>query len=129
MAHELTPKATRAALPVDEVIRRLDASFAHVELDVDRASRDLSDSLRYMAGVGPPQFADEDIQRARRSLGRSVHVVIADDAKADLAYVSFLLEPEYEKIFIDYESAEHENASRELVQRLARILDYDAEVV
>src|SRR5262245_64565261 len=100
MANELTPKAERRALPIDEITRRLRESFGHVELDEDRASRELSDSVRYMAGVGSPHFTDEDIQSARQSIGHSVYVVIADDANAALAYLSFLLAPEHEKIFI-----------------------------
>jgi len=128
MAHELTPKAGRPPLSIDDIARRLRESFGHVELDADRASRELSDSMRYMAGAGAPHFNDEDIRRARRSMGRAVFVVIGDDANA-LAYLAFLLEPEHEKIFIDYESGAHEDASRELLERLARVLDYDAELV
>jgi hypothetical protein len=129
MAHELTPKNGRAPLPIDEIIRRLQRSFAHVELDVERASRELEDSLRYMAGVGAPHFDGDDIARARRAIGRSAYVVVADDPNADVAYLSFLLEPEHEKIFISYESGRHEEASRELRERLARVLDYEMELV
>jgi hypothetical protein len=49
MAHELTPKADRPSLPLDEIIRRLQDSFEHVELDVERASRSLEErSPRHM---------------------------------------------------------------------------------
>ena len=129
MAHELTPKEGRAPLTIDEIVRRLQYSFAHVELDVERASRELEHSWRYMAGVGGPHFDDEDIARARRAIGRSVYVVVADDPNADLAYLSFLLEPEHEKIFISYESGRHEEESRDLRERLARVLDYEMELV
>jgi hypothetical protein len=129
MAHELTPKPQRPPLPIDEIIRRLNNSFGHVELDVERASRELRNSMRYMAGTGPPHFDDEDIGRARQAIGRSVSVVLADDANSDLAYLSFLLEPDDERIFIGYESGAHEDASRELLERLARVLDYELELV
>jgi len=129
MAHELTPKADGSPLPADEIIRRLHDSFAHVELDVEAASRDLEESLRYMARAGGPHYDNEDIERARRSIGRSACVTLADDPNTDLAYLSFILEPDHEKIFIDYESGRHEEASRELRERLARILDYEMELV
>jgi len=129
MAHALTPKADASALPMEDIIRRLHESFAHVELDAERASRELEERARYMAGVGAPHYDDEDVKRSRRSIGRSVYVVLADDPRADLAYISFLLEPEDESIFIDYESGRHEAASRELRERLARVLDYEIELV
>jgi hypothetical protein len=129
MAHELTPRPGRPPLPIDEIIRRLNHSFAHVDLDVERASRELQDSVRYMARTGPPHFDQEDLERTRRAIGRSVYVVVAEDADHDLAYLSFLLEPEHEKIFISYESGGHEDAARDLLERLARVLDYEMELV
>ena len=131
MAHELTPKADNPPLPVDEVIRRLRDSFAQVQVDVERASRELEESARYMARAGGPHFSKEDIDRARRLIGHAAYVIIADDAGTDLdlMYLSFLLEPEHERIFIDYESVMHEERSRELRERLARALDYDVELV
>jgi hypothetical protein len=123
MAHELTPKANRPPLPIDEIIRRLRESFRRVELDVERASRELQESVRYMAGTGRPHYDADDLARARHAIGRAVYVSLADEASAGAAYLSFLLEPEHEKIFIDYESGMHEEASRELRDRLARILD------
>ena len=129
MAHELTPKGERPPLPIEEIIRRLNDSFGHVELDAEQASRELQDGVRYMARTGPPHFDNEDMERTRRSIGRSVSVVLADDANTHLAYLSFLLEPEHERIFIGYESGAHEDASRELLERLARVLDYEMELV
>src|SRR5262245_65943949 len=104
MAHELTPTTGRPTLVTDEIIRRLQLSFEHVELDVEKASRQLRESVQHMARVGGPHFDSEVIERARRSIGRAVYVTVSDDINADLAYVSFLLEPEHEKIFIEYES-------------------------
>ena len=129
MAHELTPKANRPPLPIDEIIRRLRESYRHVELDVERASRELDESARYMAGTGWPHYDAADIARSRQAIGRAVYVSLADDANAGLAYLSFLLEPEHDKIFIAYESGVHEEESRALRDRLARILDYDIELV
>jgi hypothetical protein len=129
MAHELTPKADNPPLPVDEIIRRLGDSFAHLQVDVEHASRKLEESARYMAGAGGPHFSKEDIDRTRRLVGYAAYVIIADDPDTDLVYLSFLLEPEHERIFIDYESGVHEERSHELRERLARTLDYNVELV
>ena len=129
MAHELTPKAGSPPLPVDEIVRRLQASFAHVELDVERATDSLKESIRHMTRTGGPHFTDEDIDRERRLIGHAVFVVLADDPHAGLAYLDFILEPDHEKIFIAYESGRHEDACRDLRERLARVLDYDVELV
>jgi hypothetical protein len=52
MAHELKPKADNPPLPVDEIVRRLRALFAHVQVDVERASRELEANARYMVRAG-----------------------------------------------------------------------------
>jgi hypothetical protein len=129
MAHELTPKPGNTPLPFEEVIRRVRDSFIHVQLDEDRASQELTESVRYMARTGSPHFTNEDIERARRSIGRAVHVTIVDERGSDLAYLSFLLEPDDDTIFLAYQSATHEEMSRDLRERLARVLDYEIELV
>jgi hypothetical protein len=129
MAYELSPKADRRPLPMDAIVRLLQNSFAHVELDVERASRSLQESARHMARTGPPHFSKEDIERERGLIGRAVFVVLADDPKTDLAYLDFMLEPDHEKILIGYESRMHEEASRGLRERLAQVLDYEIELV
>jgi hypothetical protein len=129
MAHELSPKTDRPALSIDEVIRRLKGAFVYVELDVDEASRQLRESLQYMARAAAPHYNSEDIERARRSIGRAVYVTVSDDINVELRYLSFLLEPEHEKIFIDYESGMQEEASHALRARLVSILDYHIEPV
>lgn len=130
MSHELWPKADRAPLPVDEVIRRLRDSFAHVEVDVEEASSHLEEEIRHMLRmVGEYRPSSEEIERVRRSIGRAVYVVLADGSDTDDTYLSFLLEPEHECILISYESGGHEEASRELRERLAQVLDYDMELV
>ena len=129
MAHELTPKAGSPPLSVDEIVRRLQASFAHVEVDVDRATQSLEESIRHMRRTGGPHFTEHDIERERRLIGHAVFVVVADQPQTDVAYLDFILEPDHEKIFIAYESGRHEKASRPLRERLAHVLDYDIELV
>lgn len=131
MSHELWPKADHAPLPIEEIIRRLRDSFAHVEIDVEEASRHLEEEIRHMMRTsgGDSPWNREEIEQARQSIGRAVYVVLADDPHTDATYLSFLLEPEHERIFISYESGRHEDASRELRERLARVLDYDLELV
>lgn len=129
MAHELTPKPGNPSLAIDEVVRRLRHAFSHVVLDEQRASDELKRSAQYMARVGSPHFQRQDIERARQSIGRASYVTIGDEADADRAYLSFLLEPEHEKIFVSYESSAHEERSRDLCERLASALDYEMEIV
>ena len=129
MAHELTPKPGNASLTMDEVIRRLRNGFSYVRVDEQRASEGLNASVQYLARVGHPHFSREDIDRARQSIGRASYVIVADDPNTDLAYLSFLLEPEHETIFISYESGVHEDRSRDLRERLASVLDYEIELV
>jgi len=129
MAHELTPKPQNPPLPFDEVVRRLRDSFAHIELAEGRAAQELNERARYMARTGWPHFKAEDIERERHLVGRATYVVVADDPNTDLAYLSFMLEPDHEKIFIDYESRAHEEISTGLRERLARVLDYEIELV
>jgi hypothetical protein len=115
---------------MDEIIRRLHESFAHVEVDVEEASSHLEEEIRHMLRmVGEYRPSSEEIERVRRSIGRAVYVVLADGPDTDGTYLSFLLEPEHECILISYESGRHEEASRELRERLARVLDYDMELV
>ena len=130
MSHELWPKADRPSLPLDEVLRRLRDSFARVEVDVEEATRQLEEEVRQMLNqVGEYRATSEEIERVRRSIGRAVYVVLADGDDRDSACLSFLLEPEHERIFISYESDRQEEASRDLRERLARVLDYDMELV
>ncbi len=129
MAHELIPKPDKPALSFDEVMRRLRDSFAHVELDTALASRQLEESAQHMARTGSPHFSQEDVDRARRLIGHASYVIVADDASTKGAYLSFLLEPDHESIFIAYESRTHEEMSQALRERLARVLDYDVELV
>lgn len=131
MSHELWPKADGASLPIDEIIRRLRDSFAHVEIDVEEASRQLEEEIRQLLRTGGESNPSnsEEIDRVRRLIGRAVYVVLADGSNPDGAYLSFLLEPEHERIFIGYESGRHEEASRELREQLSRVLDYDMELV
>lgn len=129
MAHELTPKPDRPPLPVEEILQRLRSSFAHVEADVERASRSLEEQIRHMRRVGGPHFTAQDIEDAKRMIGRAVLVVLADDPNSDDAYLDFILEPDHERIFIGYESEVHEDASAALRERLAQVLDYDIELV
>jgi hypothetical protein len=54
---------------------------------------------------------------------------LSDDFNTNLAYLDFILEPDHEKILIDYQSGMHEEASRGLRERLAHVLDYEIELV
>jgi hypothetical protein len=129
MAQELIPKPGQPLLPIDEVTRRLKATFKHVKLDGECASKNIEESIQFMTEArarGAIGYSDEQIERAKRSIGHSVHVVVADDPSV---CISFTLSPEDETIFIGFESGEHEEAATPLCERLAKALDYEMEVV
>lgn len=132
MAHEFTPKAGQPLLPIDEITCRLKEHFAHVELDVERASSDLQRWIEWVHEArtrGASAYSDAQIERAQRAIGRSVFVIVADDPGTDTEYLAFTLGPEDEKIFVGYTSEEHEKAAAPFRERLARILDYEMELV
>ena len=132
MGHELRPKAGQPHLVIGEITSRMQAAFKFVELDKERASQDLQgwiDWVQEARKKGATAYSDEQIEKARRAIGRSFFVILADDPNTETAYLSFSLEPEDKKIFIGYESDVQEQASDELRTRLARVLDYDMELV
>ena len=129
MAQELIPKAGQPLLSIEEVTRRLKATFKHVELDIERASKESEELIQFITNArasGATGYSVEDIERTKRSIGRSVFVTVADEPSV---YISFTLSPEAETIFIGFESEEQEKAANPLCERLARALDYEMEIV
>jgi hypothetical protein len=129
MAQELIPKPGQPLLSIDEVTRRLKATFKYVEIDGGRASQGIEESVQFMTKAraqGATGYSAEQIESAKRSIGHSVHVVVADDPSV---CISFTLSPEDETVFIGFESDEHEEAATPLCERLAKALDYEMEIV
>ena len=106
----------RAPSPADRgMIRRLNDSFGHVELDVSRLHASCKAAWIIWHARAPRTLTTKTSSARGGRLGTRVYVVLADNTNPDLAYLSFLLEPEHDRIFIGYESGDREDASRELL--------------
>lgn len=126
MAHELTPKPGQEYLLPEEILRRLRLAFKHVDASKSRAVESIQQSIQYMRQSGA--FSDEEIERLRGVRDRAIDVIVADESPPGLAYLTVLIEPD-EKLFFDYESQSHEKAAEPLLERIAKLLDYDLELV
>jgi hypothetical protein len=129
MAQELIPNEGQPPLAIDEIIRRLKASFKHVKLDTESAKKECEVSIqRITSGLarGAKWCSTADLARAERELGKTVNVIVADDTTT---YISFTLSPETEQIFIGFEGGDHEEAAMPLCERLEEVLGYDMETV
>ena len=130
MAHELTPKAGQPYLSPEEVVRRLKNNFKYVDASASRGAAPIEQGIAYMVSArqsGAP-YTDEEIERLRGVKDKAIDVIVADESRADLAYLSVLIEPD-EKLFFGYESGEHEDAAKPLLERIAKALEYEIELV
>ena len=130
MAHELTPKAGQSYLAPEEVVRRLQDTFKYVDASASRGTASIEQDIEYMVSAqqsGAP-YTDEEIERLRGVKDKAIDVIVADESRADLAYLSVLIEPD-EKLFFGYESGEHEDAAKPLLERIAEVLEYEIELV
>lgn len=126
MAHELTPKTGQQYLLPEEIVRRLKLAFKYVDASQSRAVESIEQSIQYMRRSGA--FNDAEIERLHAIKDRAIDVTVADDPASGLAYLAFLIEPD-EKLFFDYESQSHEKAAKPLLERIAKLLDYNLELV
>lgn len=126
MAHELTPKPGERYLVPEEIVRRLRLAFEYVDASQSRAVESIEQSIQYMRRSGA--FNDAEIERLLSIKDKAIDVIVADEALPGLAYLTVLIEPD-ERLFFDYESQSHEKAARPLLERIARLLEYDLELV
>lgn len=126
MTHELTPKAGQQYLLPEEIVQRLRKAFKYVDASRSRGAESIEQSIQYMRRSGA--FSDEEIVRLRNIKDRAIEVIVADELTPGLAYLSMVIEPD-EKLFFSYESRSHEEAAKPLLERIARLLDYDLELV
>ena len=126
MAHELTPKPGQQYLLPEEMVRRLTLAFKYVDASKSRAVESIEQSIQYMRRSGA--FNAAEIERLHAIKDRAIDVIVADESPPGLAYLTVLIEPD-EKLFFDYESQSHEKAAKPLLERIAKLLDYDLELV
>lgn len=119
MAHILSPPDGAAYLDPEEVFRRLHEEFDYTAIDRDEGADVVGEIVAKLVELNAPQ---EVIDFQRASQDRAIQVVIADDSTSD-DYLQFTVKPS-NGIFIGYSSAQHEAATRPLVERCARVLNY-----
>jgi hypothetical protein len=119
MAHRLEPRKGRPYLDPEEVVRRLRDEFVHCEADADAGADITGDMIAKLIELKAPQ---EIIDAAVAGRERALRITVADDAATD-DYLSFVVQPD-EGPFIGYYSAQHEAATRPLLERCARTLGY-----
>ena len=129
MGHKLRPKNNGPFLAPKEVVRRLRNDIKYVDASSARAAKSIDEGIKYMLEVRETGggFTEEEIERLRSVRNKSIDIIIGDAAKPN-AILSFVVEPG-EELFIGYESGQHEDAAKPLLERIARALDYEIELV
>lgn len=119
MSHCLEPKDDVAYLTPDEVVTRLQDEFAYCTADRDEGNDVVGDTIAKLIELNAPQ---EIIDQQVAAQSGAIAVVIADDDATE-DYLQFTVKPN-EGILIGYFSGQHEDATRPLLDRCARVLDY-----
>jgi hypothetical protein len=130
MAHELTPKIGQQHLSPGEVVRRLRNAFRYVDASGSRGAASIEEMIGYMleARRAGAAFSEEELERLRSVKNEAIDVIVADQLEHGLVYLSALVQPD-ERLFIGYQSGQHEDAAKPLLERVAQVLDYNVELV
>lgn len=120
LSHRLLPRAGRAYLGTEEVVGRLRGGFAFFRA----FPHQVPDESGRMTATGTGQDAPRAAGEAAAGRDRTYSVVLADAAET-LDYLSFEVRPD-DAIVIGCRDAQHHSAVGPLVERSARLLDYDA---
>jgi hypothetical protein len=115
-------------LAPDEIIRRLRAEFPVVEIDKDAAIEMIQERLDYAErkiarGDDPYPETEEKLARLRSGINDAYLVSLADDPKTKTKYLQTVVMP-CEPLFFGYTSDKHQQASKPLLKRCAKALDY-----
>ncbi len=119
MAHLLHPGEGIAYLDPEEVVRRLQGEFDYVSVDREEGSEVVSGIIAKLVELNAPQ---EIIDTQLAGQSQALQIVIADDPTSDV-HLKFTVKPN-DGIFIGYFSWDHEQATRPLLERCARVLNY-----
>jgi len=119
MSHRLEPRAGALLLDPNEVARRLRDEFEHCEIDREQGQDHVGDMLAKLIELNAPQAMIDEVSAGR---DRSLQVTVADDSASE-DYLTFIVQPN-DGILIGYFSAQHEKATRPILERCARALGY-----
>ena len=115
----LIPNSGSRWLPVETVVQRAESEFAYVVTDPTRAMKLLADRL-----VAEQPNVDQHTADVRlKPLADSVEMICTDDRHSNEEFLKCIVVPEH-PIEIVYHFDRHEEAAANLLERLARVLDY-----
>ncbi len=114
-----------------EVIRRLRAEFAVIEIDKDAAKEMIDHRIAYIEeqlaeGHDPSRQYHETLDRLRSGIDDAHLVYISDEPNSKAAFLTTVVMPN-EPLFFGYQSAAQEKAAPKLLRRCAKALGYDIE--
>jgi hypothetical protein len=125
MAHRLEPPEATEPLDPTEVARRLRAEFPHVEADASGGADVVAAMIRQFERMNAPPPV---IEEHRRLAPSAIRIVVADAPDFRDAYLCFTALPG-RGFLVGYHSARHEQESRVLLERCARVLGYEITLV
>lgn len=115
----LAPKTTSSWLDVATVVQRANEEFACVVVDQARAMKYIADRLVAAIPEMNQRTADEHLQ----PLADSVEMICTDDRHSDERFLKCIVMPE-RPIEIVYHFDGHKDSVADLLERMARTLDY-----
>jgi hypothetical protein len=118
--HRLEPLEGRPYLDPEEIARRLREEFASCEVDAEQGQEDVREMLAKLREMRAPKAVIDQVAAGR---DRSLRITVADESGSDDS-LSFMVRPD-DAILIGYFSAEHQTATRPLVERCALALGYE----
>ena len=119
MAHRLEP-INGAYLEPEEVLRRIADVFCHVDVNYDEGAIHIQQMIEQFIRMKAPQAVVEQ-HRSLKDL--TPRVIVMDELVDNETFLKFFLMPGKE-ILIGYCSGQHESNSEQLLNKLARTLNY-----
>ena len=120
MSHRLCPPIGHSFLEPEEVVERMRDEFAFCNANAEEGADVVGDMIAKLIELKAPQAIIDDAIAGRE---RAISITVADDMASD-DYLSFTVRPG-EGPLIGYYSAQHEAATRNLLERCASALNYE----
>jgi len=127
VAHRLYAKETRSYLSPEDVLTRIEAEFAFIEASNDAGRkhvRTLITQMRNLMRADKIPMDAEHLERLHKAAPAAIYVCFGDDPGSEFAYLESTVIPD-EPLYFAYASPKHEKAALPLLQRCARILNYN----
>jgi hypothetical protein len=120
MAHRMARKPQNPPLSTEDIILRLRAAFQHVDASNSEGAAHVQQMIDQFVRMDAPQ---EIIEKHKRMKENAVRILACDDLDEANGYLRFVLIPG-EDVLIGYQSVDHEERSRPLLDRCLLALDY-----